>query len=271
MNDDDAYVLDTSVPTLARVYNYLLGGKDNFAPDRDAARVLIQAFPTAQLEALASRYFVLRAVRWLTQSGVRQFIEIGAGFPLGSGLHHIVDEELRQSGELGAVLYVADDHLAAVHSRALVTNTSQVRTDVLDGDVRKPDEILDSRELNRTLDLTLPVGLVLGSMLSHCEDVAVEAVHRLIGALPSGSFVALSHVTGDFLSPQFRESLARLPPCLPLRLRSQEQISEFVASLKVMDPGWVPAARWRPELEPRRTLDSDHPNPLSYGVVARVR
>jgi hypothetical protein len=266
---DDGYVLNISEPTLARVYNVLYGGKDNFAVDRDAAELLIAAFPTAPLEAADSRYFALRAVRWLAQSGVRQFLELGAGFPLWTGVHDILHEELSDSGELGAVLYVADDHLAAVHLRALAASTFRVQTEVLDGDIRKPDEILESPELRRTLDLSRPVGLLLDSVLPHCEDDAVVAVQRLIAALPSGSSVVLSHTTADFLSPHLRESLAGLPSYLRLRLRSREEIAEYLAGLELMEPGWVSTGRWRPDLEPRRTIDSDHPNPLSYGVVAR--
>ena len=265
----EAAALVVNEPSMARVYNVLLGGKDNFTADRHAAQQLIDVLPTAELEAADNRRFILRAVRSLVRAAVRQFLDVGAGIPHWESVHEIVHEELRGHAEQGRVLYVDTDALAVVHSRALLPSTRRVTTGVLDGDLRKPDEILSSPELARTLDLSQPVGLLLGAVLPHCED-AVSAVRRLIEALPSGSYVVLSHVTADFLSPHFRARVATLQPCMTFRLRSRQEIAEYVVGLDLIEPGWVTTARWRPDVQPCSAIGGDHSNPLSYAVVAQV-
>jgi hypothetical protein len=261
----------TREPSGARIYDLLLGGKDNFLIDLEAANRLITALPAARMEARENRSFILRAVRYLADAGVRQFLDIGVGLPDHRNVHQVLDAVLlRDGGETGRVLYVDNDPLAVVHGRVLLTVAERVVTCVLDGDLRKPDEILHSPELASTLDLSRPVGLLLGAVLPHCDDDAVTAVQRLIKALPSGSYVVLSHVTADFLSPETRDRVAGWQPCMTFRLRTREEIAEFLAGLNPVEPGWVTTSRWRPELEPRPAYAGGSENPLCYGVVAQV-
>jgi hypothetical protein len=261
----------TSEPSGARIYDLLLGGKDNFLIDHEAAHRLIAAFPAARIEARENRSFILRAVQYLAEAGVRQFLDIGAGFQDNRNVHQVLDAVLlRDGGETGRVLYVDNDPIAVVHGRALLTGAERVATCVLDGDLRKPDEILHSPELASTLDLSRPVGLLLGAVLPHCDDDAVAAVQRLIRALPSGSYVALSHVTADFLAPQEQAQAAALRPCVPFQLRTRDEIAEFLAGLTMVEPGWVTTSHWRPELEPYPGRSGWSENPLCYGVVAHV-
>jgi hypothetical protein len=262
----------TTQPSTARIYDALLGGKDNFGADREAAARLIHIFPPAPLAARENRAFVLRAVRHLAEQGVRQFLDVGVGMPTWPTVREALSEALPDEGECGRVLYVDNDPLVLVHARALLTGGSRVEAAVLAADLCEPDGILSSQELAATIDLSRPVGLVLGAVLHSCEDESYPAVSRLVAALPSGSYVVLSHATLDFLSAAERDRFAALEPCcVTFRPRSRQEIAHYVAGLDLIEPGWVSTARWRPALQPH-PLDptTDHTS-LSYAVVARIR
>jgi hypothetical protein len=266
-----AEALDLERPNAARIYDVLLGGKDNFGLDRTSVKELLRAFPAAATEAVDNRRFILRAVRFLARAGVRQFLDIGVGLPRAPNVHEVLHEELSGGDERGRVLYVDVDALAAVHARALLTSTDRVATDVFEGDLYRCEDILASKELARTIDLSLPVGLLLGAVLPHCGDGSVPAVRRLIEALSSGSHVVVSHYTLDFLEPDDRDRAASFPSCLPWWPRSRSQLAGYLDGLDVIDPGWVGTAQWRPELNPMPHWNTGEQSPLSYAVVARLR
>lgn len=262
---------NSTEPNAARIYDVLLGGKDNFAADRLAADRLLAAFPMAALEARENRAFMLRAVRYMAGHGVRQLLDVGVGLPTGQAVHEVLHEALQGQKGAGRVLYVDNDPLVLTHARALLLGGESVGIAVLDADLAKPDELLGIPKLSETLDLAAPVGLLLGAVLPSCEDEALSAVRQLAGALPTGSYIALSHVTFDFLTSIDRERAARFQPCLTLRFRSRQEIAECLTGLELIEPAWVSTSRWQPD--PRSLPDADLGdwNPLSYGLVAKIR
>lgn len=236
--------LDTTVPQTARIWNYWLGGKDNFAADRQVGDGIRAAYPEIVQNALASRAFLARAVRYLAgEAGVRQFLDIGTGLPTADNTHEIAQAVAPEC----RVVYVDNDPLVLVHARALLTSSAEGATDYIDSDLREPDKILDGAA--RTLDFTAPIALMLLGILGHIADDtdAQSIVTRLVGALPSGSYLVVSD--GTDTSEQVIEAAqiwnASASPTY--HLRSPEQIARFFDGLDLVEPGVVSAPRWRPE------------------------
>jgi hypothetical protein len=233
---------DTSVPHPARRYNYWLGGKDNFAADRESGDAIAKAFPTIRLAVLENRSFLRRALNFLAQeAGIRQFLDIGTGIPTAANTHEVAQSVAPES----RVVYVDNDPIVLVHARALLTSSRQGATTYIDADLREPDKILNDPELVLTLELSRPVALMLISILQFItdDDDPYALVARLIGALPSGSYLAVSQPTYDFMPP---ETVDGLTPCVrshgPLRPRPRRVCALF-DGLELALPGVVPVRR----------------------------
>lgn len=265
--------IDASTVDPARRYDALLGGKDNFAVDRSSAHVLKEAFPSIEFAARENRKFLRRAVRHLaSERGVRQFLDIGVGIPASPNVHEVaqdVDPACR-------ILYVDHDPLVAVHARALLTSTPEGAVGFVLADLRDPSKIFNSFELREVLDLSKPVALILAAVLHFCTDAddPDTAVRTLIGALPSGSYVVLSHATFDPLPRQLQDHLMTLAaPGAghgPFQPRTREQVAKFLDGLDLEDPGLVSTINWHPDHEPTAPVDRDEQDAICYAAVARV-
>jgi O-methyltransferase involved in polyketide biosynthesis len=237
--------IDTSVPHSARIWNYWLGGKDNYPVDRAAGDQYREVFPEIVDVARASRQFLTRAVRYLAgEAQIRQFLDIGTGLPTADNTHEVAQ---RVAPDV-RVVYVDNDPLVLTHARALLTSTPQGVTAYIDADLRDPDKILKAAA--QTLDLTQPTALMLMGILGHVgdHDEARSIVKRLLDALPSGSYLALNDGT-NVISKAFAQAQERYNEsgALPYQLRSPEQIAGFFDGLELVEPGLVSVPRWRPD------------------------
>jgi O-methyltransferase involved in polyketide biosynthesis len=240
--------LDTGVPHVARVYDYWLSGKDNFRADRVAGEEAIKAFPGIRLSAQANRAFLRRTVRYLTGSeGIRQFLDIGTGLPAASNTHEVSQAVAPESN----VVYVDNDPLVLAHARALLTSRPEGHTAYLDADLREPGTILE--QAAGTLDFSRPVAIMLLAILHYIPDLddARRTVARLIDAVPSGSFLVISHAGTDLLpddTAAFEEALnAHLPPDHHHVARSHGEVATFFDSVDLVEPGLVRVSDWRPD------------------------
>jgi hypothetical protein len=238
--------IDSSVAHSARVWNYWLGGKDNYPIDRVVAQELAETFPGIRDVARQVRQFLFRAIRYLVaEAGVRQFLDIGTGLPTANNTHEIAQSMVPQA----RVVYVDNDPLVLVHARALLTSCPEGVTDYVDADIHDTDRIL--REAARTLDFTQPIGLMMLAMLGHVpdSDQPHEIVSRLLGGLPSGSYLALSDDSDTDAANNDATRIYNQNPNLAsgYHLRSPEQIARFFDGLELVEPGVVSTSRWRPE------------------------
>ncbi|MER6395541.1 SAM-dependent methyltransferase [Kitasatospora sp. NPDC001603] len=245
--------LNTGTPHPARMYDYYLGGKDNFPADREAAEKVIAAMPDARLGARINREFLGRAVEFAVGRGVRQFLDIGTGIPaVGSTAEvaHRVAPDAR-------VVYVDNDPIVLTHARALLAYHPAGHTSVLHADLRDPEAILGDPGLKEALDLSRPVALMLVAVLHFVRDEegAAETVARLRDALAPGSMLILSHGTQDFMTARAAAETTEVysRASSPLVLRAQEEVREFFGDFELVDPGLVQLPLWRPraELPPR--------------------
>jgi S-adenosyl methyltransferase len=256
--------IDTSVAHPARRYNYWLGGKDNFAADRASGDAVAAAFPNIRLAAVENRRFLRRAVTYLTaDAGIRQFLDIGTGLPSADNTHEVAQRSAPQS----RVVYVDNDPLVMVHARALLTSASDAGViDYIEADAREPDKIL--HEAARTLDFGQPVALMLVAVLHFIteDENPYGVVARLVDALAPGSYLVMSHATGDYLDAKTLAGFSAGPATISFRTR--EQFATFFDGLELLPPGVVSAAQWRAE-------DESQPRPTAadtatYCAVARV-
>jgi O-methyltransferase involved in polyketide biosynthesis len=253
--------IDTSVPHSARIWNYWLGGKDNYPVDREAGDQYREAFPQVVDVARASRAFLTRTVRWLAgEAGVRQFLDIGTGLPTADNTHEVAQRIAPDS----RVVYVDNDPVVLAHARALLTSTQGV-TAYVDADLHDPDTILDAAA--RTLDFGQPVALMLMGILGHFDyDEARSIVKRLLDPLASGSYLTLNDGT-NIISEKFAQAqeIYNRSGAVPYHLRSPDQIAGFFEGLELVDPGFVSVPRWRPD-----PADGDQPAELdAFGAVGR--
>jgi len=236
--------IDTTVPTTARIYDYWLGGHDNFAADRAAALKVSEAAPEAQLIAVENRRFLRRAVRYLAaDAGITQFLDIGTGLPTQGNVHQVAQDMNPDA----RVVYVDNDPMVLAHSRALKTGGNTV---VIEADLRDPQVILDHPSTRKLIDFSQPLAVLLVAVLHFVSDdddpPAIVAAIR--DALPAGSYLVLSHVTGDIR----RESAANAAihykkVTSGATLRGREEILRFFAELELIDPGLVQVSHWRPD------------------------
>ena len=238
--------LDTSVPHIARVYDYWLGGKDNFAVDREAAEQVIEAYPGILRDVRAQRAFLSNAVSYLAGvAGIRQFLDIGTGIPTANNTH-----EVAQAVEPGCrVVYVDNDPMVLTHARALLVGVT-APTAYVDADLRDTGKVL--AEAAQLLDFTKPVAVLLISVLHLIpdEDDPHAIVARLLEAVPSGSWLALSHPARDVHPQQVTEAASRFNQLARAKatLRTQAEILRFFDGLELLEPGLVQIHQWRPGL-----------------------
>jgi hypothetical protein len=239
--------INTNIPQTARIWNYWLGGKDNFPVDRQVGDQVLEAFPAIVENARASRAFLARAVRYLAgEVGIRQFLDIGTGLPTANNTHQVAQSVAPES----RIVYVDNDPIVLVHARALLTSSPQGVTAYVDADLRDPDTIL--QQAGRTLDFSQPAAIMLMGILGHIadDDEAQSIVKRLLDGVPSGSYLTMND--GSDTSEEVVEA-ARIwnQSANPTyHLRSPERIARFFDGLELVEPGVVSPPRWRPEPSP---------------------
>jgi S-adenosyl methyltransferase len=256
--------LNSGVPHSARVWNYWLGGKDNFPADRQVGDLVLEAFPSIVDVARASRAFLARAVRYLaSEAGMRQFLDIGTGLPTANNTHEVAQAVAPEC----RVVYVDNDPIVLAHARALLTSTHQGGTAYIDADLHDPDRILEAAA--KMLDFDQPVALMLMGIMGHVDDddEARSIVRRLLDPLPSGSHLALCDGTntnpvGVAAQEQYNQSGA-----IPYRLRSPGQIAGFFDRLELVEPGVVSCPLWRPD--PPDAGDGSPAEVDAFGGVGR--
>ena len=239
--------LDTTVPQTARIWNYWLGGKDNFPVDRQVGDQILAAFPAIVANARASRAFLVRAVRYLAgEAGIRQFLDIGTGLPTANNTHEVAQAVAPEC----RIVYVDNDPIVLVHARALLTSTPQGATAYVDADLRDPDRTL--QEAARTLDLAQPVAIMLMGVLGHIADdgEAQSIVRRLLGGVPSGSFLTVNDGTDTSEEVVEAARIWNQSANPTYHLRSPDRIARFFDGLELVEPGVVSPPRWRPEPGP---------------------
>lgn len=258
--------IDVSVPHSARRYNYWLGGKDNFAADRASGDAIAEAFPAIRLAAMENRRFLRRAVAFLVEeAGIRQFLDIGTGIPTADNTHEVAQ---RVAPDV-RIVYVDNDPVVLAHARALLTSSPEGATAYIDADLREPEKILNDPDLRGTLDLTQPVGLMMIAVLHFIpDDDAYGAVAHLVEAMPSGSYLTISHGTFDYFSPETIANLTAEARSGAFQPRTRDEFARFFDELELVPPGIADVAEWRAEDEPQ-------PRPPAadvawYGAVARV-
>ncbi|MFB7595357.1 SAM-dependent methyltransferase [Streptomyces sp. NPDC056160] len=242
--------IDISVPSVARIYDYYLGGSHNFEIDREAARRAMEFMPGLPKIMQANRAFMRRAVRFALEEGITQFLDVGSGIPTFGNVH-----EVAQSARPGArVVYVDHDPVAVTHSQSVLADNDDA--DVVAADLRKPHEILASPQLQRLIDLNRPVALLLVAILHFVEDTddPYTAVAELRDALAPGSLLILTHASyeGIPLPPKRSEGAVDVYKGIrnPLIMRSRDEIARFFEGYDMVEPGLVPMARWRPQTAP---------------------
>jgi len=239
-------VLDTTVSHSARIWNYWLGGRDNYAVDREAGDRVAAMLPSIVAQARADRAFLGRAIRYLAGAeGIRQFLDVGTGLPTANNTHEVAQQVAAES----RIVYVDNDPLVLVHARALLTSTAEGACDYVEGDLRNPDKIL--AEAARTLDFTKPAALMLLGILHHIPDTdeAFAIVRRLAATLAPGSYVAINHSTSAVHGEDMEEAVRHWNKVgtPSMTLRTPEQIADFFAGLELLPPGVVSCSRWRPD------------------------
>ncbi|MFF3571467.1 SAM-dependent methyltransferase [Nocardia jiangxiensis] len=253
--------VDPSVPHIARMYDYYLGGKDHYQVDAEAAEKVLEALPAVRIAAQANRGFMHRATRYLAaEAGVRQFLDIGTGIPTEPNLHQIAQEQVPSA----RVVYADNDPLVLAHARALMKGTPEGRTNYIQADATRPQEILDAARA--TLDFTQPIGLSVIALMNFVPD-AYEIITTLTAALAPGSHLVMTHLTADF-DPEGVAATAtvyrdRGMHCQP---RNRSEIAQFFDGLELLEPGVVPIHRWRAPVEPPKSRDAQVPG---YAAVAR--
>jgi hypothetical protein len=244
--------INTNVAHPARVYDYWLGGKDNFPADRALAEHIMEAIPTMRAMAAANRAFLSRAVQYLAgEAGIRQFLDMGTGIPTSPNVHEVAQEVAPDA----KVVYVDNDPIVLAHARALLTSHDVGETAFILGDLRQPKAILEHPTLHSTLDLSQPVALLLVAVLMYFRDTEdpnpYGMVSTLLEPLPSGSYVAIAHPTADFNPEAMAVAAAAAEQSgVTLVPRSQAETEAFFTGLDLVEPGVVPVLAWRPEEPP---------------------
>ncbi|AXG81329.1 SAM-dependent methyltransferase [Streptomyces paludis] len=257
--------IDTTTPHPARVYDWLLGGKDNYPVDEEMARGLVALDARAPDMAKVNRAFMHRAVRWLvTTGGVRQFLDIGTGIPTEPNLHQTAQRAAPES----RIVYTDNDPIVLRHAEALLRSTPEGVTEYVQGDVREPEAIIEAA--GKVLDLTRPVAVSLVALLHFVsdEDGAYDLVRRLLAPLPKGSYLVLSHATGDY-DRQSADTATDMYRARGLTLapRSREEVTGFFRGLELTEPGVSLAADWHPELGEPVPVPGGGPVPGYVGVA----
>ncbi|NJP49508.1 SAM-dependent methyltransferase [Streptomyces sp. SBST2-5] len=265
MTGQNPVEIDTSKPHPARMYDWYLGGKDNYPVDEAMGRQMLELEPRVPVMARVNRAFMHRATTWLAREGIRQFLDIGTGIPTEPNLHQVAQRIAPES----RVVYCDNDPIVLAHAAALLRGTDEGATEYLQADVRDPDTILAGAR--KILDFERPIALSLIALLHFVpdEDGAHELVARLVSALPSGSYLVVSHATADFTPEESREATDKMKSAgVTLALRSREEFARFFTGLELVDPGIEVPHRWHPELGDPVPGQDDGVIP-GYGAVGR--
>ncbi|MER5719922.1 SAM-dependent methyltransferase [Streptomyces sp. NPDC002132] len=257
--------IDTSKPHPARMYDWYLGGKDNYPVDEAMGRQMLALDPRVPVMARVNRAFMHRATRWLAHHGVRQFLDIGTGIPTEPNLHQVAQEAAPDA----RVVYCDNDPIVLAHAAALLRSTPDGVTEYLQADVRDPAAIVEGAR--KILDFDRPVALSLVALLHFVsdEDGAHELVGRLLAELPSGSYLMMTHATADFSPEESAAATAKLKAAgVTLALRSREEFARFFDGLDLVEPGVAVVPDWHPELGEPVPGQDDGVIP-GYGAVAR--
>ncbi|MFF4713080.1 SAM-dependent methyltransferase [Streptomyces eurythermus] len=255
--------IDTSRPHPARMYDYYLGGKDSYPVDEEAAERVISFLPAIRIAARTNRSFMNRAARLLAERGVTQFLDIGTGIPTEPNLHQVVQAVNPQA----RVVYVDNDPIVLRHAEALLRSTPEGATKYIEADVREPEKIIGSAK--EILDFEEPVALSLVALLHFVSDEyrPYELVNDLLAPLPSGSFLMLSHVTGDFDPAGWAKAVDIYRKSgVPAQVRSRDEVARFFTGLDLIDPGVQVVTDWHPE--PDQEF-ADEQVPLYVGVARK--
>jgi O-methyltransferase involved in polyketide biosynthesis len=236
--------INTNVPQTARIWNYWLGGKDNFPVDRAVGDQILEAFPAIVENARASRAFLVRAVRYLAgEAGIRQFLDIGTGLPTANNTHQVAQAVAPEC----RIIYVDNDPIVLAHARALLTSSPEGATAYIDADLRDPDKIL--QQAARTLDFTQPIAIMLMGILGHIADdeQAQSIVKRLLGGVPAGSYLTMNDGTDTSEEVVEAARIWNQSANPTYHLRSPDRIARFFDGLELVEPGVVSPPRWHPE------------------------
>jgi O-methyltransferase involved in polyketide biosynthesis len=243
MSGENLPSFNPRVPSPARMWNYWLGGKDNFAADREAAQRVLEVLPSIPAIARLARLFLTDAVYQLTDGhGIRQFLDIGTGLPTADNTHDVAQRAAPES----RIVYVDYDPVVLRHAQALLTSSPQGKTDYIQADLRDTDTIVAGAA--RTLDFTQPVAVILIAVLHFIPDAddPYQVVTRLMNALPSGSYLVMGHAASD-IAPEASAELARRYNAMSsasITPRSREQVARFFDGLEMVPPGLVPIGEW---------------------------
>ncbi|WP_328379203.1 SAM-dependent methyltransferase [Streptomyces sp. NBC_00440] len=252
--------IDTSRPHPARIYDYLLGGKDNYQVDQQAAEELAAAAPEVRIGVRANRAFLRRAVRYVLGSGVRQILDIGTGLPTSPNVH----ETAREVAPDVRIAYVDNDPIVNAHANALLSRSGA--TSVVLADLRDPQAILHHPDIRRVIDFDEPVAVLLIAILHFLTEAEKpeQVVATLRDALPAGSFLVLSHATSDFADRSAAQAVYNNATAT-LNLRSRAEVERFFDGFELVGPGLAQVPFWRPDTPPPAGSDEIG----FYGGVAR--
>jgi hypothetical protein len=250
--------IDTTKPHPARMYDYFLGGKTNFAVDRETADKALQSWGTARTAARENRAFLGRAVRFLVaEAGIRQFLDIGTGLPSANNVHEVAQGLVPSC----RVVYVDNDPIVLAHARALLTSSPEGKTAYIHADLREPEKILADPVTRQTLDFSQPIGLMLVAVLHFVPDEAQpqRIVDTLLDAVPPGSYLVASHATSEFYADRGAEA-ARIyhQRGIPFQFRTADEFAEVAfRGLEMLEPGVVSVPEWRPGSDDLRPLPAE--------------
>jgi hypothetical protein len=239
--------VDVTVPHSARIWNYWLGGKDNYEIDRKVGDQVARLNPRIREQARVSRAFLTRIIGYLAaDAGVRQFIDVGTGLPTEDNTHQVAQRIAPES----RIVYVDNDPLVLVHARALLTSSPQGASDYVDADLHDTGRIVS--QAARTLDFTKPIALIMSGIMGHVEDddEAHACVRRLVDALPSGSYLAMSDGTDTNEASVRSMEVYKNSGAIPYHLRSPAAFIAFFDGLELVEPGIVALENWRPDSAP---------------------
>jgi hypothetical protein len=258
--------VDVTTPNVARIYDYWLGGKDNFAADREAAEKILGIVPEARLAARANREFLGRAVRFLAKNGVRQFIDIGAGLPTQNNVHEVAHAVIPDA----RVVYVDNDPVVRVHAQALLHTVET--TTFIEADLREPEKIIEHPDLQKLIDFDEPVAVLIVTTLHFVTEgeEPYEIVSTFREAMGPGSYLALSHVTAD-PRPQAEAPVTEIysRATAPMVPRTREQFTRFFEGLDLVEPGVVFAPQWRPDAPDAINVTTDPEVSFMFAGVGR--
>ncbi|MFU8871631.1 SAM-dependent methyltransferase [Micromonospora sp. SL4-19] len=260
--------IDPSVPHPARRYDYWLGGKDNFAADRQSGDAVAAAYPAIRTTVIENRRFMQRATRYLAEAaGIRQFLDIGTGIPTSPNMHEVAQGIAPES----RVAYVDNDPIVLAHARALLTSSPAGSTAYVDADLRDPERILSHPDIRATIDFDRPVGLMLVAMLHFLTDAddPYGITGRLLEALPSGSYLVISHATTDLVPREVAATAAPVTTTsmIDMAFRTRDEFATFFDGLELVPPGISPITEWHPDTPAEQRLPAAQAS--MYGAVAR--